>query len=66
MKKNIFKIIVIILILIILIFLGLYLNKYRIISSYQNKILEIAENGNYKMSLTNEDKYTTNILVKNS
>ena len=66
MKKNIFKIITIILILIILIFLGLYLNKYRIISSYQNKILEIAENGNYKMSLTNEDKYTTNILVKNN
>ena len=66
MKKNIFKIITIILILIILIFLGLYLNKYRIISSYQNKVLEIAENGNYKMSLTNEDKYTTNILVKNN
>jgi uncharacterized protein YxeA len=64
--KKIFKIIIIILILLILIFLGLYLNKYRIISNYQNKILEIEENGNYKMSLNNEDNYTTNIFVKNN
>jgi hypothetical protein len=65
MKKGI-KISIILIVLILVIVFGMYFNKYRIISNYQKKVLDVLKSDNYSMELKQENENVSNIFVKNN
>lgn len=65
MKKGI-KISIILIVLILVIVFGMYFNKYRIISNYQKKVLDVLKSDNYSMELKQENENISNIFVKNN
>ena len=64
--KKVIKVLIILIVLILVIAFGMYFNKYRIISNYQKKVLEVLKSDNYSMELKQENENVSNIFVKNN
>ena len=66
--KKVIKVLIILIVLILVIAFGMYFNKYRIISNYQKKVLDVLKSDNYSMELKqeNENENVSNIFVKNN
>lgn len=64
--KKVIKVLIILIVLILVIAFGMYFNKYRIISNYQKKVLDVLKSDNYSMELKQENENVSNIFVKNN